>query len=116
MIDDVITALKNASGPWGKNVYRGQPPNFTILPVVGVYMLNESDFVAGDGKGMQAFKGFVNIDIWTKDRIEDIKTSVRAAMYGLSGYVRQNAFRELVEDNGLKHLQFEFEIILGGFK
>jgi hypothetical protein len=108
---DIITALKDASGPWGKSVYPRKPPNFTVLPVVGVYILNEPDFVTGDGTGLQIFKDFINIDVWTKDRVDDIKTKVVSSLYSLSGFIRQNAFREISEGEGIIHLIFEYEII-----
>jgi hypothetical protein len=111
IIDDVMNALIASVAPFAMRVYRGYPPSFAIYPVVGVYILNESDFVTGDGTGLQVFKDFINIDVWTKDQIDDIKTKVISSLYSLSGFIRQNAFREISEGEGIIHLTFEYEII-----
>lgn len=111
IVDDIITALKASVAPFATRVYRDYPPSFAIYPVVGVYILSEPDFVTGDGRGMQVFKDFINIDCWTKDRVDDIKTKVVSSLYSLSGFIRQNAFREVLEPDGIIHLIFEYEII-----
>lgn len=110
---DIVTVLKNASGSWGKNVYFGRPHNFTVLPVVAVYTLSGTDINYGDGKGIQSYKKYFNIDVWTKDRIEDIAEEIQTAMYSLSVSVQQVNYRDFYEDNGVIHMIFEYEIIGG---
>lgn len=113
MIDTVVNALKNASYPWGLRVYRARPPSFTTLPVIGVYVLSEPEIIAGDGKGLNFYSSVINIDVWTKDRIEECREDVKEALHSLNMYVEQRNYHEIQEDSEIFHLVFEYFIING---
>jgi hypothetical protein len=93
-------------------LYKNFEKNSENLPVVGVYILDENDFVEGDGKGMQVFRGIVGIDCWClqKDKA-DVISRIKKSMYSLDRYIVQNNFHEISEPEGVKHLVWEFRII-----
>jgi hypothetical protein len=112
MISEVIAQLKTDTDYWNSRVYEGYPPQFNILPVVSVSLLNNKDIAQGDGKGLNVLKGTISVDVWTKDRVEEISAKVISLLYALNGYIRLTAQNTLQEPGGVKHINFNFDVKL----
>jgi len=111
-VKDVIDILKTDDEYWFERVYEGYPPQMTILPVVSVYVIGANDMAVGDGKGMKFFKKTVSVDIWTKEKGEEMQKKAIDLVYNLNRFVKLSQANVLQEPGGVKHINLNF--IIGG--
>lgn len=111
VVSEIIVLLKTDTKYWNSRVYRGFPPQFNVFPVASVYQTGQTELAIGDGGGLSVFRYHVSVDIWTKDRVEEIRDAALSMVYSLPnhGIVLDSA--NTVIEGGVTHINLTFSII-----